>query len=76
MQTGRRTDRHVEANSRFSQFCERAQKLLSQSLHGPQSPTREAYNHRNGTKIYCPDFTKPEKLLPCSQNLSSRFILI
>jgi len=27
MQTDEKTDRHDEANSRFSQFCERALKL-------------------------------------------------
>ena len=72
----RRTDRHVEANSRFSQFCERVQKWLSQSHHEPQSPSRAAYKHRNCPKIYGLDFIKPEKLLPCSQNLSWIFILI
>jgi len=29
----RRTDRHDEANSRFTQFCERASKYTVVSLH-------------------------------------------
>jgi hypothetical protein len=35
-QTGRQTDRHDEANSRFSQFCERAKKLKK---HGTGLPS-------------------------------------
>jgi hypothetical protein len=30
-QTGRQTDRHDEANSRFSQFCERAKKKIKKN---------------------------------------------
>jgi hypothetical protein len=72
----RQTDRHVEANITLFAIYERAQKWQSQSFHGPQSPSREAYTHRNGPKIYDLGFIKPDKLLPCSQNLSWRFILI
>jgi hypothetical protein len=47
MRTDRRTDRYDEANSRFSQFCERAKKELVMT----ETTTHDTYRKKRKKKL-------------------------
>jgi len=50
-QTDRQTDRHEGTNSRFSQFCERAEKLVSLIMRDKTNKTARKYLRQLSVRI-------------------------
>jgi hypothetical protein len=46
-----RTDRHDEANSRFSLFCERAYKKVASDVHGRRLDLRSEFRDSDDRKL-------------------------
>jgi hypothetical protein len=69
-----RTDRHKEANSRFSQFCERALKLRILSTNYVY-PFRTVFKIRSDCTIQITVFLMEEHCISCEVRKASIFIM-